>query len=46
MDKVRLGSQDAIVSRMGLGCLGMSEFYGKRNDEDSAEAILGNDCDP
>jgi aryl-alcohol dehydrogenase-like predicted oxidoreductase len=26
MEKVTLGSQGAIVSRMGLGCMGMSEF--------------------
>ncbi|MGA2847180.1 MAG: aldo/keto reductase, partial [Candidatus Acidiferrales bacterium] len=32
MEKVKLGSQGAIVSRMGLGCMGMSEFYGERND--------------
>src|SRR5258708_22809792 len=40
MEKVKLGSQGAIVSRMGLGCMGMSEFYGQRNDEDSAATIL------
>ena len=40
MEKVKLGSQGAIVSRMGLGCMGMSEFYGERNDVESAATIL------
>jgi len=39
MEKIKLGSQGAIVSRMGLGCMGMSEFYGERNDEESAATI-------
>jgi aryl-alcohol dehydrogenase-like predicted oxidoreductase len=40
MEKVKLGSQGAVVSRMGLGCMGMSEFYGERNDEESAATLL------
>jgi aryl-alcohol dehydrogenase-like predicted oxidoreductase len=40
MRKVKLGSQGAMVSRMGLGCMGMSEFYGERNDAESVATIL------
>ncbi|HEY1214009.1 MAG TPA: aldo/keto reductase [Bryobacteraceae bacterium] len=40
MEKVKLGSQGAIVSRIGLGCMGMSEFYGDRNDTESAATLL------
>jgi len=40
MDTVELGSQGAVVSRMGLGCMGMSEFYGRRDDAESAATIL------
>jgi aryl-alcohol dehydrogenase-like predicted oxidoreductase len=38
--KVKLGSQGATVSRLGLGCMGMSEFYGERNDAESAATLL------
>ena len=40
MKTVPLGSQGAMVSRMGLGCMGMSEFYGDRNDEESTATLL------
>jgi aryl-alcohol dehydrogenase-like predicted oxidoreductase len=40
MQHVKLGSQGAVVSHMGLGCMGMSEFYGERNNEESAATIL------
>jgi len=40
MEKVKLGSQGAVVSRMGLGCMGMSDFYGDRDDQESAATLL------
>ncbi|ADW67447.1 aldo/keto reductase [Granulicella tundricola] len=39
MKTVKLGSQGAVVSREGLGCMGMSEFYGERNDEESTATL-------
>ena len=39
MQKVALGSQGLRVSRQGLGCMGMSEFYGERDDAESVATI-------
>ena len=34
-----LGSQGLTASELGLGCMGMSEFYGERNDAESIRTI-------
>ena len=39
MQKRKLGNNGLIVSSLGLGCMGMSEFYGERNDKDSIATI-------
>jgi aryl-alcohol dehydrogenase-like predicted oxidoreductase len=36
---VPLGSQGLVVSRQGLGCMGMSEFYGQGDDDESIATI-------
>jgi aryl-alcohol dehydrogenase-like predicted oxidoreductase len=35
----KLGSQGLVVSELGLGCMGMSEFYGRPNDQESIATI-------
>jgi aryl-alcohol dehydrogenase-like predicted oxidoreductase len=39
METTNLGSQGLRVGLQGLGCMGMSEFYGTGNDTESVETI-------
>src|SRR5687767_11535557 len=39
MKTSRLGANGPLTSRLGLGCMGMSEFYGPHNDAESASTI-------
>ncbi len=39
MQMRKLGGQGLEVSELGLGCMGMSEFYGQRDDQESIATI-------
>ena len=39
MDRRNLGSEGLVVSALGLGCMGMSEFYGTGDEEESVATI-------
>jgi aryl-alcohol dehydrogenase-like predicted oxidoreductase len=39
MEKRPLGTQGLVVSALGLGCMGMSEFYGARDEGEAVATI-------
>jgi len=41
MEKTPLGTSDLKINRMGLGCMGMSEFYGESDEQESIATLHG-----
>ncbi|HCO60804.1 MAG TPA: aldo/keto reductase [Porticoccaceae bacterium] len=41
MARTQLGTSDLKVNRMGLGCMGMSEFYGESDEQESIATLHG-----
>ena len=39
MDQRNLGNEGLVVSELGLGCMGMSEFYGTTDEDESVATI-------
>jgi aryl-alcohol dehydrogenase-like predicted oxidoreductase len=44
VEQRRLGTQGLEVSALGLGCMGMSDFYGTAEERDEREALATIDC--
>lgn len=40
MDRIKLPQLETSLPRLGLGCMGMSEFYGPKMNEQSALSVL------
>jgi len=40
MPQRRLGRSELVVSALGLGCMGMSEFYGSTDETESIATFI------
>jgi len=41
MERFQLGNSELRISPLGLGCMGMSEFYGSSDEKESIETLHG-----